>query len=78
MKCNHEITLYTGKKIDIDGDGRLEDLLTCARCSTVVQKNGRYSRVQNAMAEVYQGKGLYKRYKVYKLKDESGLEKRAK
>ncbi|MFA5132984.1 MAG: hypothetical protein WC444_06685 [Candidatus Paceibacterota bacterium] len=79
MKCNHEIALHTGKQleqeladVDIAGDFKktLTDLLTCGRCSTVVTNTGQYERVPNAMAEIYVEKGMYKRYKVYRLKIE--------
>jgi len=45
----------------------LVDLLTCGRCSTVVTNHGQYERLENAMAEIYHGKGMFKRYKVYVL-----------
>jgi len=77
MKCNHEITLHTGKKLERELEDTvlddafkksLVDLLTCARCSTVVINTGQYERLENSMAEIYHDKGYYKRYRVYRRK----------
>jgi len=79
FECNHEIALYTGKELekilkeafDVT-DQKPDMILTCGRCSAVFVGNGQYERLPHAMAEIYQGKGLYKRYKVYRQKPDFG------
>jgi len=63
MKCNHEITIYTGKQYTTDAES-LDELL-CLRCNKVIHNLGEYEECQRRVLEQYEQNGFFKRYKIY-------------